>query len=207
MKKLLLNTAATVLIIGFSIWLYASDEAAKPGALSSSHDFIDDCETCHTPWQGVKDDMCRQCHFFDNPAAMKPRIRFHESGKNCLECHFEHRGYSADISEVDHTLFHTNLSCTDCHFDQHDGKFGDDCRACHDIDTWEVSGFRHPPAEDRNCHRCHGTPASHREPDFWDEIQESHEIVTDRSQSPPAEDCWRCHTTHRWGHMRMDHDL
>ncbi len=206
MKQKILSILVVVVIAGLAAWLWADEEAAKPGALSSAHQGIADCETCHVPWRGVQEDMCLQCHFFDDPIALKPQIRFHEAEKHCLECHFEHRGYGASISRVDHTLFHPDLSCTDCHYDAHDGRFGDDCRACHGIDTWQIEGYRHPPAEDRNCYRCHEAPASHHEPDFWEQILEGHQIVTDREEAP-VEDCWRCHTTHRWGHMMMDHDL
>ena len=207
MKNIALKGIIAVLIVGVSIWLYAYDDASKPGALSSAHEFIGDCEVCHTPWQGAENDACLQCHIFHDPDALKPQIRFHEDGKHCLDCHTEHIGYGADISEVDHTLFHPDLSCTDCHFEVHDGKFGDDCRACHGIDTWEIEGFRHPPFEDRNCHRCHAAPASHHEDGFWDQIIEGHGILLDREDPPDVEECWRCHTTHRWGHLLMEHDL
>ena len=205
MKQKILGILVVAVIAGIAAWLWADEEAAKPGALSSAHQGIA-CETCHVPWRGVEDEMCMQCHFFGDPDALKPQIRFHEAEKHCLECHVEHRGYGVSISRVDHTLFHPDLSCTDCHYDAHDGRFGNDCRACHGIDTWDIEGYRHPPAGDRNCNRCHQAPAFHHEPDFWEEILEGHEIVTDRAEVP-VEDCWRCHTTHRWGHLMMDHDL
>jgi hypothetical protein len=207
MKNKILDAAVVAVIVGFAIWLYAGEEASKPGSLIKAHeDVISDCETCHIPWRGVREEMCLQCHSFSDPDALKPWLRFHAAEKHCLKCHVEHRGYGADISRVDHTLFHPDLSCTACHFEAHDGRFGDDCRACHRIDTWKIEGYRHPPAEDRNCHRCHQAPASHQEPIFWEQILKGHEIVTDRADAP-VEDCWRCHTTHRWGHLMMDHDL
>jgi hypothetical protein len=207
MKKAILNGTIFALIAGFSMWLYTSDNAAKPGPLSSAHEFIADCETCHIPWQGVTDEMCLQCHYFDNVAVFKPQLRFHEAEKHCLGCHIEHRGYAADIAKVDHTLFHPELSCTQCHFDAHDSKFGDDCRACHGISTWKIEGFRHPPRDRRNCHRCHEAPASHYEPVFWEQILKKHQIVLDRAEDVPVEECWSCHTTYKWGHMMMEHDL
>ncbi len=207
MKKKVITGLIFALIAGLSIWLYTEDKAAEPGPLSSAHEFISDCETCHTPWQGVSEQICQQCHYFTAPEALEPWLRFHEAHEHCLDCHTEHKGYGADISEVDHTIFNPDLSCTDCHYDAHDGKFGQDCRACHSIDTWEVQGYRHPPAEDRNCHRCHAAPASHHAQDFWDTIIEGHEMIVDREDPPDVEDCWRCHTTHRWGHLIMDHEL
>lgn len=207
MKKIVFDVIIIVLITGMAVWLWAYDKAAKPGALSSAHDFIADCETCHVPWRGVNEESCIKCHDFDSPEALEPWLRFHEAQEHCLDCHTEHRGYGADISKVDHTLFNPDLSCTDCHYDAHNGKFGEDCRACHRIDTWEIKGYRHPPAESKDCHRCHGPPASHHVEDFWDKIIEGHEMIMDREDLPDMEDCWRCHTTHRWGHLMMDPDL
>lgn len=207
MKKNVANGLFLALIAGFSIWLYTYDEAAKPGPLSSAHEFIADCETCHNPWQGVTDEICLQCHFFPEVAAFKPELRFHEAHENCLGCHTEHLGRAAEISRVDHTLFHPDLSCAGCHFDVHQGRFGEDCRACHNISSWEIKGVSHPPADEGNCNLCHRPPASHREPEFWSRILEGHQMVTDLDDPPSVEECRRCHTTHRWGHLIMDHDL
>ena len=207
MKKTIVNTGVAVLIIGFSVWLYAYDQASEPGALSSAHQFIGSCETCHIPWQGVTNQKCLQCHYFESVSALKPQIRFHEAQKHCLDCHTEHHGAAADISEVDHTLFNGDLSCTQCHFKTHDGKFGNDCRACHGITTWNIKGFRHPPADNRNCHRCHAAPASHGETSFWDRILKGHRQGDYRGEKPLVKECWRCHTTHRWEHRMMGHEL
>ena len=232
MRNILLNSLLFALIVGFSLWLYTYDEAAKPGELHSSHEFISDCETCHVPWRGVTDKMCRKCHHFaeidpsDNtkpsfekvanctqcnelvdPDSLKPQIRFHEAEKNCLQCHTEHNGHAADISDVDHTLFNPDLSCTRCHLDAHDGKLGKTCRSCHGISTWTVEGFVHPASNNRNCHRCHEAPRSHKKKLFWKEIQKEHQLSIDTEDPPSVEDCWRCHTIHRWDHMRMDHEL
>lgn len=207
MKKIVPNGIIIALIIIVAIGLSAHDDAAKPGALSSAHEFIADCETCHVPWQGVDEESCMQCHYFAEPEAFKPWLRFHESHEHCLDCHTEHRGYDADISKVDHTIFNMDLSCTECHYEAHDGKFGQECRSCHGIDTWRIEGYRHPPAENRDCHRCHAAPASHHVEGFWDAIIEGHEMTINREDAPDVEECWRCHTTHRWGHLMMDHDF
>ncbi|MCF8095172.1 MAG: hypothetical protein K9J79_07380 [Desulfobacteraceae bacterium] len=207
MRKLVLNGIIAALIAAGLIWLYMHEEAAKPGVLSSAHEFIVDCETCHVPYQGATNENCLECHYFETPAALEPWLRFHEVEKKCLECHTEHLGYGADISEVDHTLFNPDLLCTDCHYDAHEGKFGEDCRVCHDIDTWRIEGFRHPPAEEKNCHRCHQAPESHQEEDFWNEIIKEHEVIVDREAPPSVKECGRCHSIHRWGHLMMEHDL
>lgn len=206
MKKKIVNIAGVILILGFSVWLWAHEPASQPGNLSSAHDHISDCNTCHIPWQGVTDQKCRQCHYFRNVDMLKPQIRFHEAQKHCIACHSEHKGYGADISGVDHQLFNEDLSCTECHFDPHEGKFGEDCRACHSIHSWNIQGFRHPPGEDRECFRCHSVPNSHQDPSFWDEILERHQTEMSRKERPPVKECWRCHITHKWGHLVMGND-
>lgn len=208
MKKVMVNLIAAVIIIGFSAWLYSNDTAARPGSLSSVHEMITDCETCHIPWQGVSDEMCLQCHYFGDVRDLKPQVRFHEAEKHCLDCHTEHLGTDAVISRVDHTLFNGERSCTDCHFDPHAQKFGTDCRACHGLSTWRIMGFRHPPNTEPECARCHAAPASHHNDAFWELIQKGHrQSVYDEQDRPPVEECRQCHTVHKWGHMMMGHGL
>lgn len=207
MKKKLTSIAIAAFIIGLSIWLYTYDQAAEPGVLSSAHQSIADCETCHIPWRGVSEQACLQCHYFGDATHLKPQIRFHAAEKNCLDCHSEHRGATADIARVDHTIFNGELSCTRCHFEAHNGKFGDNCRACHDISTWNVEGFRHPPAENKKCFRCHAAPASHYDSTFWEKIRKGHKQSVYGGDQVSVKECWRCHTTHRWGHLMMAHEL
>lgn len=207
MRANIVNIVVLALIIAFSIWLYGYDEAAMPNDLSSAHDAFGDCRTCHVPWKGVDNWSCLQCHPFDEVTALKPQIRFHEAGKHCLSCHTEHRGSRADISEMDHTLLNGALECTQCHVDPHGAKFGNDCRACHGITEWQVEGFRHPAAENRNCSRCHPVPESHLNDAFWEKIREGHQEQRLEQPLPTPKECWRCHITHRWDHLRMTHDL
>jgi len=193
-------------VVGAGGWLLMYDKAAQPGALNDAHHEIAACEACHTPWEGVNDDNCLRCHNFDDVSALKPQIRFHEAEKHCTGCHEEHLGESARISRVDHTLFNGRLECTQCHLDKHEGLFGQYCRQCHGIHTWEVDGFRHPPRERRHCRRCHNPPFSHHDPVFWSRIVQSHSD-TPGSEGVSLEECWKCHTIHKWRHLMMDHSL
>ena len=207
MKSRLFNIAIFALIIGVAAWLYTYEKAAMPGELSSAHEGFNDCRTCHTPWQGVENQTCLQCHFFDEVSMLKPQVRFHEAGKYCLSCHTEHRGAGAGIAKMDHTLLNGALECTRCHVEPHASKFGSDCRACHEITAWRIEGFRHPDQEKKNCHQCHQAPESHYHEAFWEEIRKGHVKRREEQPRPSPEECWRCHITHRWDHLRMVHDL
>jgi len=200
--KRALNGLFVLAVVAFSLWLFLKDDAAQPGPLSVSHEEITGCEECHTPWRGVSDEKCLQCHEFGSRASLIPLIAFHEANEYCLKCHREHGGAAADISRMDHTLLNGELLCTQCHFDKHDGLFGRDCRACHGITTWKVEGYRHPPEGNRECARCHRAPRSHYEPEFWSRIEKG---MSETSVSQKK--CWECHRVHDWRHRKMGHAL
>ena len=196
--------AAVFVCVGLCVWLFMTEEAAEPGALSVFHEDVEQCNNCHVPWRGVSGLMCLQCHEFDDVSAFRPEIRFHEAEKHCLKCHVEHRGSHGEISKIDHTLFSGNLRCTRCHTDIHGGLFGSRCRECHGVKTWDVPGFRHPPEDRMNCHRCHKTPYSHLDEAFWRKIEMTHGDIL---QDIPPQNCWLCHTTRNWRHLIMPHPL
>ncbi|MFO8031553.1 MAG: hypothetical protein R6U22_03320 [Desulfohalobiaceae bacterium] len=207
MIRHIVGIMAFLFIVGFAVWLYSEEQAAKPGSLSSAHEMFEDCQNCHVPWKGVDEQMCLQCHVFSDAKELKPQLRFHEAEKHCLECHTEHQGVGADIVQMDHTLLSGELKCFQCHVDPHDSKFGNDCLECHRIGEWGIEGFRHPPDDNRNCQRCHQAPDSHYHEQFWKEIQEGHTEWRLEGTLPPREECWQCHITHRWDHLRMPHNL
>lgn len=205
LKTKLLNGFILAAIITLSAWLYAYEKAAEPGGLSAMHADITDCKTCHIPWQGVTNEMCLECHYFDEPDELHPRIRFHTAETHCLSCHGEHFGHAANITKMDHTVLNEALSCTMCHYDPHEKLFGTNCRTCHGIFTWEIEGYAHPQAEGRNCDRCHRAPLSHQDETFWNEIATSHAPLSENKIAPSPNDCWKCHTTHAWPHLTMRH--
>ncbi len=202
-RKLITKIVLLVLIFSISLWLFFDEEAAQPGALSYSHAENAACEDCHVPWRGVSNDMCLGCHDPEETAQAKPKLRFHETGWRCLECHTEHQ---SRITAMDHTLLNGDLLCSQCHLDPHDGLFGAECRECHGIRTWNIPAFRHPPADRGNCNRCHRPPFSHTDPHLWSLIQKEHEETAGRRLESPG-DCRRCHVTHDWRHQRMKHVL
>lgn len=191
-----------LLLILFSIWLFANEQAAQPGQLSSMHRETAACNDCHTPWRGVSEDMCLNCHGFDNLSALRPEIRFHVAERNCFFCHKEHVAVK-QISWMDHTLLHPDLSCDICHFDLHKSQFGKNCRDCHGITEWTIPGFHHPPEERGNCDKCHRAPRSHGYNEFRSMIIATHPSLQGVDVDVDLKECRLCHVTHEWQHLRM----
>jgi len=195
-------TLGLLSILAFSIWLFLYDDAAEPGPLSPYHEDVQACTACHRPWHGVSDEQCLECHDAPDKTAVRREIRFHEERKNCLVCHREHRMLGTTISRMDHTILNEKLMCSQCHFDRHDGLFGENCRQCHGITSWRVQGYRHPGAGRIDCFKCHKPPGSHYDVRYWSLI------VKDMSQESIApEDCWQCHSIYHWRELKMAHNL
>lgn len=100
----LLMLAGSISVIG---WIVASKRQAafRPGGVSSAHKtaaIANDCNACHTPWKGVSDERCIDCH-----AAPEhhPNQAFTAS---CISCHSEHREMQKLASVGSDT-------CTECH--------------------------------------------------------------------------------------------
>lgn len=198
----LYRSFGVLVVVSFAGWLFFYDAAAEPGPLSLFHKAIDDCTVCHQPWRGVSDKKCLHCHDFEGGGFVRPEIRFHGAQKNCLICHKEHRLLGTTITAMDHRILNDQLLCTRCHLDRHDGLFGQRCRECHGIKTWNVTGYRHPPEERRKCYLCHRGPQSHYNDRFWGLI------VQDMAQKNILQkDCWRCHSIYHWGHLKMAHRI
>lgn len=192
-----------LVLAAFSGWLFFYEAAAEPGELSRVHRESAQCQDCHQPWKGVDDDQCLECHTFDNVNALRPAIRFHEEERYCLRCHREHRNPETPVSAMDHTLLNGNLKCTICHLDPHGGLFGANCRECHGLGNWKVPGFKHPDPEKENCSRCHRPPRSHQGEHYRQIILGFHLRNQPEVKDVPATECWRCHVTHDWRHLKM----
>ncbi|MCB2187615.1 MAG: hypothetical protein KQJ78_14430 [Deltaproteobacteria bacterium] len=202
MKKRL-PLLALLLLLGLSVWLFLYDEAAEPGPLTRGHQQAADCSACHVPWRGVAESQCLACHAQDQVNELRPALRFHAEKRYCLRCHRLHGGSPAERSRMDHTLLNGDISCGLCHLDPHGRLFGQDCRACHGLRTWRVDGYRHPPAKDKNCARCHRPPSSHGGGHYQTLILGFHLRNHPEVKNVPVDDCWRCHVTHDWRHLRM----
>jgi hypothetical protein len=186
-------------------------------SLTGSHVEVD-CGRCHVDrqWTGIGT-ACRTCHSADDKHDGQFAV-------DCADCHtavawsdvtFTHArtGFPLEAShaEVNCAGCHpggqyvgTPSSCFGCHAgeDDHNGRFGRDCGACHRPTRWSDATFDHELASFRltgaharvaceSCHRggsfsgtpsscsaCHSRPSSHG--------------------SAFSGDCGSCHSTSAW---------
>jgi hypothetical protein len=141
------------------------------GGVRSHAEIGGNCAACHAPpWSGeTMASRCMDCHHevraqMDNHGPMHGLLA---AGKDCRDCHGEHRGPHAaltDMTTFDHgcTAFrltgkHKGIDCKACHSDNlykgtpqncvschaepkvHKGRYGTACEKCHGTGDWKAS--------------------------------------------------------------------
>ncbi|MBI5128889.1 MAG: cytochrome c3 family protein [Rhodopseudomonas palustris] len=105
-------TIAVSVVAGLLVGLYRNGspdisgwtKAFSPGPLSQKHAFLaDNCETCHSPLDGVKAASCIACHAPAATELSKQSTAFHAIGRDCRGCHLEHLG-GVRPTKMDHTF-------------------------------------------------------------------------------------------------------
>lgn len=206
--------------------LSALQIAARPGALSEAHAFLEaDCASCHIPNRGADAASCIGCHANEERLLSRQNTAFHAVVQDCGSCHGEHGVKPLRPFGMDHlALFEAErerlagsvqlaltppphagvtgeeatLDCTGCHAneDPHHTLFGTDCVACHGTATWDIAEFRHPPATSTDCAQCHQAPPSHYMMHF--------EMVSMRVagvEHANVRQCFLCHQTSAWNEI------
>ncbi len=181
----------------------AFDHNLAPFKLDGQHAGLN-CTKCHLTVQTASDfksapSNCDACHLKDD-------THQGEFGKDCAVCH-QTTGWTPSTFDHNLTAFkldgkHTAAECSDCHLnkvfkgtatacfschqqdDEHQGKYGPDCGACHKAAGWEPATFDHNLSAFKLdgahanivCEKCHinnvfkGTPvecsACHQDPAF-----------------------------------------
>lgn len=131
-------------------------QGSSLGGVTSHAEIAGACNACHTsPWETqTMDDRCVVCHT-DIPAQLADiqtahgRMKKIDPNAKCRECHPEHRGSTAILTELDGWKYPHQLSgyfLTAHQFTSEDRKFR--CADCHGID---VTVF-----DIRVCSTCHG---------------------------------------------------
>ena len=143
-----------------------------------------DCGACHLKDDVHKGELGKDCGACHQPAAWKPAAFDHNlsafklTGKHaevkCSDCH------------INNVFKGTPGNCFACHQkdDNHNGKFGQDCSACHSTSGWKPATFDHNLSAFKldgkhvtvACEKCHinqvfkGTPIEcsgcHKDPAF-----------------------------------------
>jgi len=172
--------------------------AASPGPLSSAHAFLgEQCETCHTPNQGIKAASCITCHAPDALVLAKQSTAFHATIATCASCHVEHQGAKVRPIKMDHlALVEAGLRAAQAGIgpDQpaatgmaalrrslaavtgnEPAKIGEvlDCASCHSFRD------KHRALFGQQCAACHAT--------------ETWKIAGFLHPSPKSQDCNQCH--------------
>jgi len=163
---------------------------------------LQDCQACHRkdePHQGRYGFDCANCH---NENGWKPAEFDHNLAEFKLEG--EHADAACESCHLSNVFLGTPADCYSCHQkdDEHDGRFGTDCSACHTPSSWEDADFDHNksnfPLTGRHavlvCEQCHTTGqfaglsttcvACHGDPGFHAGMF--------------GLDCAACHTTNNW---------
>ena len=84
---------------------HSMHKAVNPGPLSAAHgELVNNCQACHTPVKGVDTAKCILCHANNESILQRQPTAFHASVNTCKECHLEHRGFDANLSQMDHSI-------------------------------------------------------------------------------------------------------
>ena len=77
-----------------------------------------------------------------------------QAGHDNLKCSTCHTGS---------TYKGTSPTCVSCHAkdEPHEGQFGTDCAACHDVTVWTAVSFDHSLMGNQDCANCHTPPENH----------------------------------------------
>ena len=135
------------------------------------------CNSCHTDFhQGTLSSNCSSCHntekfrpaggFDHNKAAFK-LIGAHKNVE-CIKCHPVEERNGKNFQKFKGIAFN---SCSSCHKDVHNGKFGLNCQNCHNENSFHQinqSAFDHNKTNfpligkhnNVNCNDCHKTGLS-----------------------------------------------
>lgn len=172
-----------------------------------------ECLSCHTDYhQNSLSKTCTECHGFD---AFKPALKFDHNksrfplvgkhqGVECLKCH------KTEIKDGKSYQKFAGISysnCTSCHTDIHKNLFGQDCRQCHNEESFHniqgISNFDHNKTnfklEDKHqavtCKSCHKTALT--DPVKHERCSDCHADYHNQQFSRPENtpDCSTCHST------------
>lgn len=172
------------------------------------------CLTCHADYhQKTLSGDCAKCHNFEK---FKPAIKFNHQKSDfplagahqkldCAACHKKEIRNGKEFQKFADLEF---KSCVACHKDEHKGRFGNNCKACHTEESFHkiktstsfnhsLTGFtlegKHKVLDCRKCHdNREGTQGqfkefvSLRKPDCINCHKDVHE-------GKFGEDCKKCH--------------
>ncbi|MCC6815833.1 MAG: cytochrome c family protein [Saprospiraceae bacterium] len=174
------------------------------------------CVACHKDVHHSKyGNNCNACHQETSFNKLKSKISFNHNltgyaleGKHkvldCRSCHDSRNNPSKQLHEFSNI---PTINCIDCHKDPHDGKFGTNCKDCHNQESFRVAkyldNFNHSltnfPLTGKHltidCRKCHTKNMT--DPIPHNECMSCHQDFHQGQFSIQKEkkDCHLCHTT------------
>jgi hypothetical protein len=180
---MLLRLTFPLLFLAFpGVVLGAGETALMPGEVIQGHAKLEaNCEECHVRFdKEAQTRLCSDCH-----KEVKADIQKHEGfhgrlgGKECRECHTEHKGRDANIAMFDIKTFDhakTGFPLLGAHQKQDKVK----CKSCHEA----KKKYREAPSTCNECHR-----------------------KDDKHKGGLGTDCKSCHNENNWKETKFDHSL
>ena len=170
-----------------------------------------DCLTCHEDYHmNTLSPSCLNCHgqetFKTAPSFNHAKARFKLAGKHksvdCAKCHKVETVNGSKFQEFRGVAF---ASCTNCHKDPHQNKFGQSCARCHNEESFSIikgiNNFDHSktqyPLVDKHlnvdCKACHKTKFT--DPLKFDRCTDCHEDYHKAQFAVKgiSPDCSSCH--------------
>ena len=172
------------------------------------------CNSCHKdPHHGEFGTDCKSCHSTESFSKMKSTSAFNHSltgfeleGKHktidCKKCHDNRSGTKDTYKEFENTQ---NVTCLTCHEDAHEKKLGQDCKSCHNQQSFGIknikSDFDHTLTgytlygkhQSVDCRKCH-TSTYMTAPLAHDQCKSCHKDYHDGQFEKLVEnDCKSCH--------------
>ena len=171
---------------------------ASPGPLSAAHAFLNtECESCHTPNQGIAAASCIKCHASEPLLLGKQSTVFHASVQECRGCHIEHQSAAVRPIRMDHSvLIAAGLRAAPAvaPLGRPDTPGGGITRHFRDRVMGNLS-----PAHDQmlDCMACHGFRDKHAGL-FGQQCADCHMTTTWKIEgylhpSPKSRECLQCH--------------
>lgn len=187
------------------------------------------CEQCHKAGKAYRDapQQCFDCHQSDD-------IHKGSQGEDCADCHAAST-WQKTLFDHDKTAFplndlHKEVGCTQCHRstdykqadtecaschkidDVHLGRFGQECKSCHNSKGWKKTAFNHALDTDFDlrgahatltCNTCHTASVAPKDtPNTCNGCHQQDDVHDGRNGT----DCLQCHTETQWGKSRFNHD-
>lgn len=151
----------------------------SPGALSTAHsqsDSLGKCLDCHALFSETPAQNCLECHAIIGERQARSLGVHGGFGKNCSDCHLEHRGRETSSLDFDQKSFNHDQALFALH-GKHREKECQDCHRILDRESGEKE-FHYLGVAHETCATCHADP---------------HE-----KEFSKAQDCAACHTEIAW---------